>query len=361
MTRFALLLLCACSSRPESNGISCTEAEVVIAASDYSSSALLVVGRQGVSGVSGLDLGKDPILSSDGSYLIARDSDLVFSLDPCGQPLRTSSVHALGTDRRKANPHDAAAADGATWVAMYGVPAIAVVRGNAIEATIDLSPYDPDGNPQAESIRIVDGKAFVTLERLDDADLTAPSKLTSAMLRIDVASRSVEAVIELAGRNPFGRSFAEGPLLYLAEPRSFDVGDEELAGIEVFDTRTSTSRLLATEKALGGSVAEVAVSNGCGVAILAAPVRDLNPTSVVTFDATSGTRLAELIPSTGNFDLQGLAWRGDTLFVGDRRPGPNGFVVHAYERDPSAGSCTLRESNRTIALPQRPVALRPTP
>ena len=106
--------------------------------------------------------------------------------------------------------------------------------------------------------------------------------------------------------------------------------------------------------ALGGSVAEVAVSKGCGVAILAAPIHDLNPTSVITFDAASGARLAELVPSTGNFDLQGLAWRGDTLFVGDRRPGPDGFVLHAYERDPSAG----RRITHPVAREPLPAARR---
>lgn len=332
-----------------------------MAASDYSSSALVVVGRQGVTGISSLDLGKDPVLSSDGAFLLARDNELVFTLDGCGQPIVQTSVHALATSRLKANPHDVAtAADGTTWVVMYGVPKIAIGRGGVIAGTIDLSSFDPDGNPQAESIRIVDGKAFVTLERLDDADLTAPAKLSSLMLRVDVASHAVEATIELAGRNPFGTIVESGGLLYLAEPRSFDIGDEEKAGIEVFDARTSTTRLLAREKDLGGSVAQVAVTEGCGVAIVVGPIKDVNPTSLVTFDPVTGARGSVVIAPTGGYDLQGLAWRGDTLFVGDRRAGANGYPLHVYERDGSAGSCTLRESNRTIALPQRPVALRPT-
>ena len=356
-----VVALGACSSRPESNGLSCTESELVVAASDYTSSALVVVGRQGVSQVSGLDLGKDPVLASAGGFLLARDNELVFTLDPCGQPIAPISVHALATSRLKANPHDAAKADdGSTWVALYGVPKIAIVVGSAIGGTIDLSSFDPDGNPQAESIRISNGKAFVTLERLDDANLTAPSTRGSQMLRIDVATRQVESVIELAGRNPFGSMFASGSLFYLAEPRSFDRADEDLAGIEVFDPRTSTSHMLALEKDLGGSVVEVAVANGCGVAILAGPVHDVNPTSLVTFDPENGVRGSVVIASTGGFDLQGLAWRGDALFVGDRRATTNGYPVHVYERDSAAGSCTLRESNRTIALPQRPVALRPT-
>jgi len=202
----------------------------------------------------------------------------------------------------------------------------------------------------------------VTLERLDDAaGLT--SVQTSQMLRVDVATRTVEATIELAGRNPFNPMAELDGALFLAEPGNFDAADDELAGIERFDTSTSTTRLLVHERDLGGSVAEVAVTSGCGVAIVAGPASGVNPTSVVTFDPVTGqifaSLAAPLFGPTAGYDLQGLAWRGDTLYVGDRRRATDGtWTVHVFDR---TTGCTITPSTRTIPLPQRPVALRPTP
>jgi hypothetical protein len=168
----------------------------------------------------------------------------------------------------------------------------------------------------------------------------------------------VEAEIPLAGRNPFNPMQEADGALFLAEPGNFDTMHEDGAGIERFDVATSTTRLVVSEKELDGSVAEIAVAGGCGAAIVAGPEWGVNPTSVVTFDPVLGKPSAPVLGPTTGYDLQGLAWRGNTLFVGDRRPNGAGYVVHVLERE--GASCTLRDTGRTITLPQRPVALRPT-
>jgi hypothetical protein len=350
----------------------CEGVELLVAASDYTSSMVCGAPRCEVSpATSGLDLGHDPQLSTSGgrAFFLARENDLVFELDPtCGTPTARYSVHEEGR-QGAVNPHDVAAApDGSLFVVLYNVPRIAVLKDGKKE-TIDLSSptFDPDGNPQADAIRIVDvggvAKAFVTLERLDDTDRVnvLSSKLPSFMLRIDVATRTIEETIVLAGRNPFNVMAEHDGALFLAEPGNFDFADEPRAGIERFETASSTTRLLVTEQELGGSVAEVAVTDGCGVAIVGGPVHDVNPTSLVTFDPVSGKVLrsaqAPLLGPTAGYDLQGLAWRGTSLFVGDRRRGAAGFPVHVFEREP--GTCILHEvAARAIDLPQRPVALR---
>ena len=182
------------------------------------------------------------------------------------------------------------------------------------------------------------------------------------MLRIDVATRQVEATIELAGRNPFNPMAEHEGALFLAEPGNFNTADDPLAGIERFDSATSTTRLLVAEKDLGGSVAEIAVTEGCGAAIIAGPKQDVNPTSLVTFDPTTGrvlsTASAPVLGPTPGYDLQGLAWRNGSLYVGDRRAAAGGYQAHVFDREP--GTCVLRATSRSIALPQRPVALRPS-
>jgi hypothetical protein len=357
-----LLVTASCSPQAEPAQGS-ANVELLVAASDYSSSA--VCGAPGPCRT-GADLGKDPILATSNgrAFFVARDNDLVFELDPAsGVPTARFSVHV--DDARIANPHDVAAApDGSLFVTLFNVPRIVIVKdGKLDEPSIDLSPFDADGNPEAESIRIVlvDGvaKAFVTLERLTWEPRTNQllSKQPSQMLRIDVASRSVEAVIPLAGRNPFNPMSEAGGALFMAEPGNFDAIGEPGAGIERFDIATSTTRLVVEEKDLPGSVAEVAVTDVCGAAIIAGPEPAVNRTSLVTFDPREGRPSPPVLGPTPGYDLQGLAWRGDRLYVGDRRASGDGYVVHVLERD--GETCTLRDTGRTIELPQRPVALRP--
>lgn len=353
----------------DETGRTCTaDVELVVAASDYASSVVCgapccVKGPA----TTGTDLGRDPQLSvSNGrAFFLARDEERIFELDPkTGRPTTAIKVHGDGKGSAGGGPHDVAAADdGALWVTHYGRGQVLIVRDGAIEQSIDLSKYDGDKNPQPEAIRIVRvggvPKAFVSLERLDDADKLR-SKQPSKMLRIDVATRTIEADIDLAGRNPFNPMEELDDALYLAEPGNFDRIDEPFAGIERFDTQTSTTKLLVTEQALGGSVTQLAVTNGCAAAIVAGPVPNVNPTAVVTFDPQTGVvsrpASAALLGPTPGYDLQGLAWRGDLLYVGDRRAGAKGYRVHVFARDP--GTCNLHPVDRAIDLPERPVALK---
>lgn len=344
-----------------------------MAASDHSSSVVCGVPNHcELDGfTTGINLGKDPQLSrSNGrTFFINRFDDSLFELDPkCGTPISQLFVHENG--RPSVNPHDVAAApDGSLFVVLYNVPRIDIVRDKKVDGTIDLSGYDKeDGNPQAESIQIVTvagvSKAFVALEVLDDHSLPLPLASTrpSLMLRIDVATREVEDQIVLKGRNPFNPMSESGGSLFLAEPGNFNAADEPAAGIERFDTATSTTRLLVTEHDLGGSVAEIAVTDGCGAAIVAGPQPDVNPTSLVTFDPVSGKVLSPaqspLLGPTPGYDLQALAWRGEFLYVGDGRRGASGYPVHIFQRDP--GTCILHEvAGRELELPLKAVALRP--
>ena len=350
---------------------SCGDAELIVAASDYSSSRICAAPGDCAKGS---DLGEDPMLATTNgrAFFLARDKDLLFEVDPsCGTPISRLNVSSLApTDpttgaKRPANPHDVAAApDGTIVVPLYSAGRVVFFKDGKLEpASIDLAGYDPDGNPQADAVRIVSvggaAKAFVTLVRLDDADLLR-SKQTSQMLRIDIATRSVDGVFDLEGRNPFNPMSELRGGLYMAEPGNFDDDREELAGIERFDTATSTSRLIVRERDLGGSVAEIAVTDGCGAAIVAGPQKDVNPTWVVTFDPETGrvlsTKETPILGPTPGYDLQGLAWRGNTLYVGDRRPGGTGYAVHVFDRQ---DDCTLVATERQLHVPQRPVALRP--
>lgn len=353
---FSFVLIVACGSSEDAPATT-GSAELLVAASDYSSSQVCAApgGCR-----TGADLGKDPMLATSNgrAFFVARDKDLLIELDPVSAvPFARTSVHLGGA--QVSNPHDVAAAkDGTLLVPLYNLARIAIVKDGKVDPTsIDLSSYDADGNPEADAIRIVDvggvEKAFVTLERLTFENNALVSKQTSQMLRIDVATRTVEAAVDLAGRNPFNPMSLAGGALYMAEPGNFDAAKEDGAGIERFDIATSTTRLVVPEKDLDGSVAEVAVDGECGAAIVAGPEKTVNPTSVITFHARDGKPSATVLGPTPGYDLQGLAWRGNALYVGDRRE----LSVHVFERD--GASCAVRDTGRTIPLSQRPVALRP--
>ena len=98
------------------------------------------------------------------------------------------------------------------------------------------------------------------------------------------------------------------------------------------------------------------MTDGCAVAVVAGPEPNLNPTSVVAFDPDDGAVRQTVLGPTPGYDLQGLAWRGATLYVGDRRRGPGGYPIHVFER--TDDRCGLRPVDRDLALPAPPVALR---
>lgn len=367
---FAAGVTVACGSSPATSSSTeagaCAASDAVWAASDYSASAVgLLQLSGGTTATTGrIDLGADPALSVSrgNAFLVARDQDTVFALDPvCGSPTQSFNVH-VASQSGSSDPQDVAvASDGSLWVPLYDVPSVLVLSpAGDVTSTIDLSSYDADGNPDASAIAIVDTpageKAFVALQRLDNAN-DYDSDQPSWMLRIDVASATVEATLVLAGRNPFAMENDDG-ILWLADAGNFSDATETDAGIERFDTSTSTSALVATEPDLGGSADEVTVSSGCGVAIVANAVTNVNATSLITFDPSSGAVLASASASplaTDAFELEGLTWIGSAVAVGDRVRVADGFPVHVFD---ATAACVLTERPDTVFLPLPAVGVR---
>ncbi len=333
--------------------------------SDYASSGVASVRVSDGAKESrfGVDLGKDPQLSRTRGrlFLLARDQDVVFELDPtCGAPLAKTSLH---DDAAKAiqNPHDVALdASGAMWVPRFNDGTLLVVRGEE-RHVISLADYDDDRNPQASAVRVVDTprgeRAFVALERLD-RDLV--SRRPSALLEIDTRTRAVVATHELQGRNPFGSMIEHDSVLYLAAPGDFNAANEDAAGLERFDPTTGTSRIVLRETDLGGSLAEAALTNGCGAAIVADPVKNVNATRLVSFDLRGTAKIVQGGASsplaTPGYDLQALAVHGKTLLVGDRRRSADGtYAVHTFD---IRADCTLVPTKADLSLPQKPIAFR---
>ncbi len=357
----------ACGSEATTAPSSCTESrDFVVAMSDYVSSgvASLRVSDGSHQSRFGVDLGADPWLtrSSGRLFLIARDEDLVFELDPaCGAPKARFSVRDEGAKAAQ-NPQDLAVdSAGSMWIPRFTDGSLLVVEGER-RHVVSLADFDEDKNPNPSSVRIVatpEGeRAFVVLERLD-RDLL--SRRPSSLLEIDTKTRAIVKAHPLAGRNPFGAMTEHEGALYLAEPGNFDDDRETLAGIERFDPKTRTSELLVRETELGGSITELTIAGSCAAAIVADPTIDVNATSLVTIDLRTRTVVQPLARSplrTSGYELQGLAVHEGMLLVGDRRKTSAGtYDVHTFD---IRADCTIAPRAERLALPQKPVAIRPS-
>ena len=80
-----------------------------------------------------------------------------------------------------------------------------------------------------------------------------------------------------------------------------------------------------------------------------------NATSLALFDPATGGVLAPASASplaTAGFDLEGLAWSGGALLVGDRRRASSGYPVHVFD-----GACAPVQREDAIFLPLPPIAV----
>lgn len=350
----------------------CDVMDALVAMSDTSSSGVGGVALGGgTSSFFGVDLGRDPqlVTSAGRTFYLARDIDAIFELSPrCGEPLcrfSTRRADHAGTT----NPQDVAVApDGTLWIPRFGLPNVAVLdaRGKEID-TVPLPDLDGDGNPNASAIRIASvgdvPKAFVALELLDDAAVFR-SRRASALAVIDVATRRFERAIELKGRNPFNVIVEHEGRFFFTAAGNFDSEAEADAGIERLDPNApETDRLLVSEIDLGGSPSAVAITRGCGAAIVADGSK-VNATSVVTFDPDTGETLATaskggpLFGPAEDFHFWAITWAHDALLVGDRRRGPRGYPIHVWDK---RGRCELVKRAEPLWVAQKPVALRALP
>ena len=367
MCRLALLWFAtaACGTSP-AQPAGCPSGVLVVTSDEHNSSEVGVLPLDGSPAqlIPGSDLGGDPALSvstAGAPFFLARDRNTIFALDWCGRG--TAPYSALAPGETKADPWDLdVAADGSLWIARFLAPSMLVLdKTGSPLGTVDLSSLDADGNPNQDAVRVQQTssgeKAFVAMERLDDTQVGVPSTQPSQMAIVDTKTHSLEGVVTLAGRNPFGPMIEHGGSLWLADMGNRDNDHELDAGIEVFSPETRTSHLLLSEVTLGGTLSSIALdaSSSCGAAIVydQSPV---NHTSLVAFDVSGNVVQAPAFGPTTGYDLWALEWTSDgRLLVGDHTqppPASAGFAVHTFTHD---GSCKLtREGD--LFLPMQPIA-----
>src|SRR4029077_4295592 len=135
--------------------------------------------------------------------------DNIQRLDPA-QALRTRFQCSTGNG---SNPHDlVVVAPDKAYVTRYDRPELCVVDPSVSDCdhfrtgVIDLSAFaDGDGLPEMDQMAVVEGRLFVTVERLDRRRGSAPTAPTRLCV-IDAATDTVGGDITLHGANAFGDS-----------------------------------------------------------------------------------------------------------------------------------------------------------
>ncbi len=349
----------------------CEKPDLIFALSDASSSgfARWSVGHAPIS-TFGIELGRDAVLAkSRGSFfLLARLEDRIFPMNAtCGNldaPFATKPATGLG------NPQDLSLAkDGTRWVTLFDTPTVLGIdgTGNSVGA-IDLASLDDDGNPNASGVLVVGDigteTLLVALERLDNRASKPEDYLQStrpsALARLDPRTRSILSVSDLAGRNPFGAFVSSDGSLFLPTIGSVRFIDEADAGIVRIDEATLTSTLVLDERALGGSATTLAFGDSCGAAVVLGPSPN-NATTVVTFDKRTfemRTTVADSPLTSDNFYFTALAFRGDKLFVGDKRKVDAGYAIQSLS---IAADCTVKLDEPLLYFPLPAVGIESVP
>jgi DNA-binding beta-propeller fold protein YncE len=238
------------------------------------------------------------------------------------------------------NPHDIVfAAPDKAYVTRYERPELLIVDPTVgpdcagfERGTVDLPALaDADGLPEMDQALIVDGRLFVTVQRLERRNFFRPSD-RSLLAVIDVATDQLVDSVTLTGTNPFSESAglavdARTGKIAITEVGEFGrIGD---GGIELVDPRTLRAEgFLVGESDLGGNVTDfVLLDAHHAYAILLDPSA---VSSVVRFDPTTRQVTASLVTAQEFLvDLE-VGPDGDRLYLTDRtlrRPGIRIFAV----------------------------------
>lgn len=244
------------------------------------------------------------------------------------------------------NPHDIAfVSNEKAYVSRYEEETLLVVNPSTGEEldTIDLSSFADadDGIPEMDQMVIVEGKLYVSVQRLNRNDPLWPPTDASYLAVIDIETDTLidvdEALsgvqgITLTSTNPYTSLVFDpqsGKIL-VGEVGVFGLMD---GGIDVIDPVTNKAEgFLITEEELGGDICDVVIlSPEKGYAVITDPSFNTN---LVSFNPSTGKKIADILTATGFFGLADIAIneKGE-LYVGDRTMENPGIRVFNTEDD----------------------------
>jgi hypothetical protein len=161
----------------------------------------------------------DPVLRVHGRrlHVVNRSANNITIIDPTVSPWAVETQFSTGDN---SNPQDIALAGTRAYVTLYNKPEVQVwdLGGGtpaAPAATVDLSAYDEDGVPNANSVVVHGGHAYVTLDLLDTQTFPQPRGVGKVAV-IDTGDNRVIAALDLRYSNPYDFMYPRGDRLIVA-------------------------------------------------------------------------------------------------------------------------------------------------
>ena len=161
----------------------------------------------------------DPVMRLYGRklYVVNRSVNNVTIIDPTTKPWSVEAQFSTGDN---SNPQDVALAGTRAYVPLYNKKDVQVWElgggtPTAPVASVDLASYDEDGVPNANSVVVHDGRAYVTLDLLDTQMFPQPRGKGKVAV-IDTATNQVATTLELQYTNPYDFMVVRGDRLIVS-------------------------------------------------------------------------------------------------------------------------------------------------
>lgn len=197
------------------------------------------------------------------------NSIVVIDSNNPGASIANYTTNDPGENAIQSNLHDIAFVSlSKAYISRYALNTILIVnpRTGAQLGTIDLSTFaDADGVVEMDQMVIVNGKLYVSLQRLNrnkqlfppenDSFVVVIDTNTDNIIDVDAATPGVQAIV-LEGRNPFSRLtyLSETNKIYLVNAGTFSTADN-FGGIEVINPDTNKSEgIVISDNDLGGPI-----------------------------------------------------------------------------------------------------------
>lgn len=330
--RLAPLLLAACvSGREPADRVILEGPQLVVATTDYRVGALAAVDpstgvvHDTLSSTSG-----DPEVVATGGRLVVlnrgtSDALRVFEGGDLSVPVVEAALPS------GANAHGVAEVDGALFVSLYERSFLQVIdpMDGAELGRVDLvREADRDGLPEADAVRLADGRLFVSVQRLDRDAGWSPG--TGRVVEVDPGTWEVLARWDV-GPNPRVFPNPADPATLVVLTGVFYIPDGALS---VFDPATGTLTELATEAELGADLLGFAGSGSHGLA-LGVDFDPTGPSTLHCIDLDSGA--VRLGRTSGAWYAAATAGPQGDVWVGARAGfGPPGGDRGLLRFDPVA-------------------------
>ncbi len=270
---------------------------------------------------------------------LGADSVVVLDSKDPSVSVKNYSTNDPGPDSPQSDPHDMAFVDlSKAYITRYGQNDLLIVNPLTGErlGTVELSVFaDSDGLVEMDQMVIVDGKLFVTLQRLDRNNFFAASNssymvvidtATDQIIDVDDTTPEIDAII-LEGRNPFGRIayLSTTDRIYVSNASNFSIADE-YGGIEAINPNTNTTDgIILTDNELGGPLGVMAILNETTAYITVFDESFNN--LVVPFDFSART-VDTALACIGTSFIPSLAFdHNDMLYIADQDTNNPGIQV----------------------------------